>query len=278
MTSPERELRELIVQSEREAKSAIDSFGAFSTSAQFKTGRWKGLQEAEKLLAAAPAPAATQDSLLTGKRILFSESDGKVEIPASAKGLAVTTAPAPTPAPPRSQCQPFGAPEPKTWTDYRECCLATYGGGYHDEPAMSAFRHGMETIFNMLEHENFVCQRTPAEPAVPEREPHCCWSNDICVDCGWKRHAHPNIACAKAIDEVVAAAPRAAEGQRERIIAILLEHETRYWQTEKWNWECKCGERAQLITWDECHKKTREHWADKILAAAEPQVEVGGKM
>lgn len=34
----------------------------------------------------------------------------------------------------------------------REGCHSTYNGGHHDEPAHSAFHHGMDTVFNVLDH------------------------------------------------------------------------------------------------------------------------------
>ena len=68
-----------------------------------------------------------------------------------------------TPGP--SQVDGIGAPRVRTWPDYRRGCLLTYGGGHHTDGHLDAFRHGMETVFNLLEAEF-----PPAEQckAVPE--------------------------------------------------------------------------------------------------------------
>ena len=55
--------------------------------------------------------------------------------------------------PKRSQCQVLGIPQVRTWADYREGCMSTYGGGHHYDGHLSAFQHGMETIFRLLEDE-----------------------------------------------------------------------------------------------------------------------------
>ena len=52
-----------------------------------------------------------------------------------------------------SQCQPVGAPAPKTWDDYEAGCEATYGGGYRTNEEIEIFHHGMATIFNLLRGE-----------------------------------------------------------------------------------------------------------------------------
>lgn len=53
-------------------------------------------------------------------------------------------------APMRMQCDPPGCTS-KTWADMRESCHMTYNGGHHDGPANTAFHHGMDTVFNLLE-------------------------------------------------------------------------------------------------------------------------------
>jgi len=48
---------------------------------------------------------------------------------------------------------------------------------------------------------------------------------------------------------------------------FFLEHETSYTQHKEWFvWECSCGaiEEEKYKTWEECHRATREHWAEKI--------------
>ena len=59
-----------------------------------------------------------------------------------------------------------------------------------------------------------------------------------------------------------------AERARERLIAVQLEHETIYNQqlNGRWTWKCRCGDYADLFQWEDCHKRTREHWADVIIA------------
>lgn len=52
-----------------------------------------------------------------------------------------------------SQIQATGSPPPKTWTDYRQGCLDTYQGGYRTHEEAAAFRHGMSTVFDLLESE-----------------------------------------------------------------------------------------------------------------------------
>jgi len=52
---------------------------------------------------------------------------------------------------------------------------------------------------------------------------------------------------------------------RDKLVAIQLEHETRY--EGYWHWSCKCGLSFPMRTREECHVKTREHWADVVLAA-----------
>lgn len=74
----------------------------------------------------------------------------------------------------RSQAQMYGAPKMKTWEDYREGCLATFGGGYQTQDELEIFRHGMGTIFNMLDSE-FPCPTemrslTKAQERIEELE------------------------------------------------------------------------------------------------------------
>ena len=77
----------------------------------------------------------------------------------------------------RSQVDAFGAKPVRTWADYRAGCLGTYGGG-HEGKELDAFRHGMETVFNLLEAEfppAEVCkalysQNVGAERVVVPRE------------------------------------------------------------------------------------------------------------
>ena len=48
---------------------------------------------------------------------------------------------------------------------------------------------------------------------------------------------------------------------------FFLEHETKYTQHREWYvWECSCGaiEEERFKSWDECHRHTREHWAEVI--------------
>lgn len=52
-----------------------------------------------------------------------------------------------------SQAHVIGLPAPKTWDDYERGCLATFSGGHHEEATREAFRHGMQTVFNLLRSE-----------------------------------------------------------------------------------------------------------------------------
>ena len=54
---------------------------------------------------------------------------------------------------PRSQCQAMNEPNYKTWDEYRKGCLSTFAGGHHSDGMLSAFQHGMNTVFNLLEGE-----------------------------------------------------------------------------------------------------------------------------
>ena len=54
------------------------------------------------------------------------------------------------------------------------------------------------------------------------------------------------------------------------LVELQLAHETKYVQKPdgRWTWKCKCGDEAEdFATWEQCHAKTREHWADRILLA-----------
>lgn len=53
----------------------------------------------------------------------------------------------------KSQCQAINEPNYKTWEEYRKGCLMTYSGGNDSADTLMAFRHGMETVFNLLEAE-----------------------------------------------------------------------------------------------------------------------------
>lgn len=49
------------------------------------------------------------------------------------------------------------------WENQRKGCLATFGGGHHDDGKLDAFRHGMETVFNMLQGTNNYVFRSDLE-------------------------------------------------------------------------------------------------------------------
>ena len=52
-----------------------------------------------------------------------------------------------------SQAQVIGTPPMKTWDDYEQGCLATYGGGYRTQEEIEIFHHGISTVFNLLRNE-----------------------------------------------------------------------------------------------------------------------------
>ena len=54
---------------------------------------------------------------------------------------------------PRSQCNAINELDHEIWEDYRKGCISTYTGGYHEPETYAAFKHGMETVFNLLEAE-----------------------------------------------------------------------------------------------------------------------------
>lgn len=73
----------------------------------------------------------------------------------------------------RSQVQMIGAAPLKTWQEYREGALSTYGGGYRSDDDLKAFHHGIETIFNLLEAEfpkAAFCKAAPAMAALLRTE------------------------------------------------------------------------------------------------------------
>jgi hypothetical protein len=41
----------------------------------------------------------------------------------------------------------------RTWDDYEQGCLTSFGGGYRTEEEREIFRHGMSTVFNLLRGE-----------------------------------------------------------------------------------------------------------------------------
>ena len=64
-----------------------------------------------------------------------------------------------------SQVTVIGKPQPKTWDDYEQGCLSTFGGGHRSDGHLDAFHHGMSTVFNLLRGEfpsAEVCKSAPA--------------------------------------------------------------------------------------------------------------------
>lgn len=53
----------------------------------------------------------------------------------------------------RSQVRAVGLPAPKTWDDYEQGCLMTYGGGYKTKDEIDIFHHGISTVFTLLRNE-----------------------------------------------------------------------------------------------------------------------------
>ena len=51
-----------------------------------------------------------------------------------------------------SQCEAVGEARYKTWAEYRRGCLSTFGGGRSGNE-LEAFKHGIDTVFNLLENE-----------------------------------------------------------------------------------------------------------------------------
>lgn len=64
-----------------------------------------------------------------------------------------------------SQVTVIGKPQPKTWDNYEQGCLSTFGGGHRSDGHLDAFHHGMSTVFNLLRGEfpsAEVCKSAPA--------------------------------------------------------------------------------------------------------------------
>ena len=98
-----------------------------------------------------------------------------------------------------SQVQAINEAAPRTWVEYRRGCLSTFGGG-HQGQEYGAFRHGMETVFNVLEREFPSAELCKAAPG-------------LLVACE-KAHDHLNVdhgedCCLDAIRQIKAAIARA---------------------------------------------------------------------
>lgn len=65
-----------------------------------------------------------------------------------------------------SQVQAFGGPLPVTWDDYERGCILTYGGGYREPETILVFRHGMNTVFNLLRREFPPAEQCKAAPEL----------------------------------------------------------------------------------------------------------------
>lgn len=82
-----------------------------------------------------------------------------------------------------SQVQIVGQQPPKTWDDYERGCLATFGGGHKTTETIEAFRHGMQTVFNLLRHEFPPAEQfridNPIDSCVPDAFG-LCKTHDTC--------------------------------------------------------------------------------------------------
>lgn len=52
-----------------------------------------------------------------------------------------------------SQATIIGKPQPKSWDEFEQGCLATFGGGYRTKEEIEIFHHGISTVFNLLRKE-----------------------------------------------------------------------------------------------------------------------------
>lgn len=67
-----------------------------------------------------------------------------------------------------SQCQTVGEPAPRTWDDYEQGCMGTFGGGYRTKEDLEIFHHGMSTVFNVLRAEFPTAAQCKAAPEMLE--------------------------------------------------------------------------------------------------------------
>lgn len=67
----------------------------------------------------------------------------------------------------RSQVSVIGIPAPKSWDDFERGCLLTFGGGYRTDEEREIFRHGMQTVFNLLRREFPSAEQCRAAAASP---------------------------------------------------------------------------------------------------------------
>ena len=68
----------------------------------------------------------------------------------------------------QSQVSAINEPEPKSWNDYEQGCLSTFGGGHHADGHLEAFRHGMQTVFSLLRLEFPPAEQCKAAPRLLE--------------------------------------------------------------------------------------------------------------
>ncbi len=81
-----------------------------------------------------------------------------------------------------SQVQVIGLPRPKTWADYENGCLATFGGGHRGDE-LDAFQHGMQTVFNLLRSEFPPAEQCKAAPQLVAALEAVVYAYDVDGDC-----------------------------------------------------------------------------------------------
>jgi len=93
-----------------------------------------------------------------------------------------------------SQAQIVGKPRMKTWDDYEEGCLASFGGGHRADGHLEAFQHGMSTVFNLLRAEfppAEVCKVAAGLQNIVERLPELV--GIVATDCGAINDSRPSL-------------------------------------------------------------------------------------
>lgn len=115
-----------------------------------------------------------------------------------------------------SQAQVIGRPRMKTWDDYEQGCLASFGGGHRTDGHLEAFQHGMSTVFNLLRHEFPPAEQCKAAPSLLEALRECVTDDDArCMTDESRNAAHLcrrrlsaiTTAARSAINAVPASAP-----------------------------------------------------------------------
>lgn len=142
-----------------------------------------------------------------------------------------------------SQVACVGEPQPQTWDDYERGCLLTFGGGYKSANESEAFRHGMQTVFNLLRSEFPPAEKCKAALAALSSQ-----SGD--GDAQWLREF---------ADTAVRSGP---EHFRKQLHAIADRHDILREQNETLRSACMAGRALpHVVRMEELHG---EPWRQKV--------------